>query len=92
MSDPACQRSHALQFLPGEGLLLDAFDFGDIFDHANSVERRAVGASDNGCGQVDPDDFTVFLPVPFVHAVEGYLAIEELLGEFYDPLARHPGA
>ena len=92
VSNTARQRSHALQLLPGEGLLLGALDFGDVFDHGESVERLAVGTKDNGCSQVDPDDLTGLLHIPLLDAVEGNLALEEPLGKLDIRSLRHPGA
>src|SRR5262249_25118173 len=79
----AGQRSHALQFLSSQRVLLGTLDFRDVLDHAQPVEGIAIVIKDKGFRQVNPNALTILLHIALLQAVAGYLAPEKPSGKLH---------
>src|ERR1700722_5992357 len=83
MSDATRQNSYAFQLLSGKARLLAALDFGDVFDHGNSMNGPAFSIADQGCSQVDPDSFTILAHISLAQLERRYVAPKEPIGKLY---------
>src|SRR5271170_7166675 len=81
MGDARGQNSDAFQLLPGESRLLRSLDFGEVFDHGDAMDGLAIPVADQGCGQADPDDFTVLAHISLSELVKRYVASEKPIGK-----------
>ena len=98
MRNPARQRSHALQLLSEDRLVLGALNFGNIFDHGKPVERFAIGTVNDGFRKIDPDDFAGLLDVEKALVERCQMAKEiaaqirdDPLAERHDEIIAHAG-